>query len=189
MDGNGRWAERQGLARTDGHSQGEERLAEIVRAADALGIRLAHRLRVLHRELAPPPARGRLHPRVAQEDLRSPRGDARQQREDPLDRTRHPRRLAHPRHRAPRDREVDPPHRAEHRTQLHRRVRLRRSAGAGRGRARHRGRAARPDRRAHRRPPPLRARASARRPHDPHLGRRRASPTSSCGRASARSST
>jgi undecaprenyl diphosphate synthase len=39
MDGNGRWAERQGLARTDGHSQGEERLAEIVRAADARGIR------------------------------------------------------------------------------------------------------------------------------------------------------
>jgi undecaprenyl diphosphate synthase len=38
MDGNGRWAERQGLARTDGHSQGEERLAEIVRAADARGI-------------------------------------------------------------------------------------------------------------------------------------------------------
>jgi undecaprenyl diphosphate synthase len=38
MDGNGRWAERQGLARTAGHSQGEERLAEIVRAADALGI-------------------------------------------------------------------------------------------------------------------------------------------------------
>lgn len=39
MDGNGRWAERQGLARTAGHSQGEERLAEIVRAADATGIR------------------------------------------------------------------------------------------------------------------------------------------------------
>ena len=38
MDGNGRWAERQGLARTDGHSRGEERLAEIVRAADALGV-------------------------------------------------------------------------------------------------------------------------------------------------------
>jgi undecaprenyl diphosphate synthase len=38
MDGNGRWAERQGLARTVGHSQGEERLAEIVRAADAIGI-------------------------------------------------------------------------------------------------------------------------------------------------------
>jgi len=39
MDGNGRWAERQGLARTEGHSQGEERLAEIVRATDARGIR------------------------------------------------------------------------------------------------------------------------------------------------------
>ena len=39
MDGNGRWAERQGMARTEGHSQGEERLAEIVRTADALGIR------------------------------------------------------------------------------------------------------------------------------------------------------
>jgi undecaprenyl diphosphate synthase len=39
MDGNGRWAERQGLARTDGHRQGEERLAEIVRAADGIGIR------------------------------------------------------------------------------------------------------------------------------------------------------
>jgi undecaprenyl diphosphate synthase len=38
MDGNGRWAERQGHARTVGHSEGEERLAEIVRAADRLGI-------------------------------------------------------------------------------------------------------------------------------------------------------
>jgi undecaprenyl diphosphate synthase len=38
MDGNGRWAERQGLARTEGHSRGEERLAEIVRAADERGI-------------------------------------------------------------------------------------------------------------------------------------------------------
>jgi len=39
MDGNGRWAERQGLPRTEGHSEGEERLAEIVRAADARGVR------------------------------------------------------------------------------------------------------------------------------------------------------
>jgi len=38
MDGNGRWAESRGLARTEGHRQGEERLAEIVRAADALDI-------------------------------------------------------------------------------------------------------------------------------------------------------
>ena len=138
MDGNGRWAERQGLARTVGHSQGEERLAEIVRAADATRHRVAHRLRVLHRELAPPPARGRLHPRTAQEDLRPARRDARQQREDPLDRARQPRRLADPGHRAARDREVDPPHRRQHRPQLHRRVRLRRSTGAGRSRAGHR---------------------------------------------------
>ncbi len=33
MDGNGRWAETRGLARTAGHSAGEENLAEIVRAA------------------------------------------------------------------------------------------------------------------------------------------------------------
>src|ERR1044072_7415154 len=109
MGGNGRWAERQGLARTEGHSQGEERLAEIVRAADALGIpwltaygfstekwrrpRLhgGFLLRLPHRELAPPAPRGRLHPRSAQEDLRSPPRDARQQREDPLDRSRHAR--------------------------------------------------------------------------------------------------
>ena len=33
MDGNGRWASRRGLPRTDGHTAGEEALAEIVRAA------------------------------------------------------------------------------------------------------------------------------------------------------------
>ena len=33
MDGNGRWARRRGLPRTDGHTAGEEALAEIVRAA------------------------------------------------------------------------------------------------------------------------------------------------------------
>ena len=38
MDGNGRWAEARGLPRTEGHRSGEERLADIVRAADALGI-------------------------------------------------------------------------------------------------------------------------------------------------------
>ena len=39
MDGNGRWAESKGLARTEGHRQGEATLAEVVRAADDLGIR------------------------------------------------------------------------------------------------------------------------------------------------------
>jgi undecaprenyl diphosphate synthase len=38
MDGNGRWAEGRGLPRTEGHRHGEERLAEVVRAADDLGI-------------------------------------------------------------------------------------------------------------------------------------------------------
>ncbi len=39
MDGNGRWAESKGLPRTEGHRQGEVTLAEVVRAADDLGIR------------------------------------------------------------------------------------------------------------------------------------------------------
>jgi undecaprenyl diphosphate synthase len=38
MDGNGRWAAGKGLPRTEGHRQGEERLADIVRTADDLGI-------------------------------------------------------------------------------------------------------------------------------------------------------
>jgi undecaprenyl diphosphate synthase len=38
MDGNGRWANRRGLPRTDGHTAGEENLAEIVRAASARGL-------------------------------------------------------------------------------------------------------------------------------------------------------
>jgi len=38
MDGNGRWAEARGLPRTEGHRNGEERLADIVRNADDLGI-------------------------------------------------------------------------------------------------------------------------------------------------------
>jgi undecaprenyl diphosphate synthase len=33
MDGNGRWAARRGLPRTDGHTEGEENLARVVRAA------------------------------------------------------------------------------------------------------------------------------------------------------------
>lgn len=38
MDGNGRWAQRRGLARTAGHKQGVETVREIVKAADKLGI-------------------------------------------------------------------------------------------------------------------------------------------------------
>lgn len=39
MDGNGRWAEARGLPRTEGHRHGEERLADVVRAADDVGIK------------------------------------------------------------------------------------------------------------------------------------------------------
>ena len=38
MDGNGRWAERQGLPRTAGHRAGAEALRHVVEAAPALGI-------------------------------------------------------------------------------------------------------------------------------------------------------
>ena len=38
MDGNGRWARRQGLPRTAGHTAGEENLAEITRVAHRLGV-------------------------------------------------------------------------------------------------------------------------------------------------------
>ena len=33
MDGNGRWAGQRGLPRTDGHTEGEENLARLVRLA------------------------------------------------------------------------------------------------------------------------------------------------------------
>ncbi|MDP2043956.1 MAG: polyprenyl diphosphate synthase, partial [Candidatus Omnitrophota bacterium] len=38
MDGNGRWASEQGLARTAGHRQGIQRVKEIIRGAAELGI-------------------------------------------------------------------------------------------------------------------------------------------------------
>lgn len=38
MDGNGRWAQRRGLPRTDGHAAGEEALMDTIWGADDLGI-------------------------------------------------------------------------------------------------------------------------------------------------------
>ena len=38
MDGNGRWAQRRGLPRTEGHTAGEENLAAVVRASVARGV-------------------------------------------------------------------------------------------------------------------------------------------------------
>ena len=60
MDGNGRWATRRGLKRTEGHAAGEEALFDTVEGALELGVALAHRLRLLHRELAPAGRRGAL---------------------------------------------------------------------------------------------------------------------------------
>jgi undecaprenyl diphosphate synthase len=39
MDGNGRWAQRRGLPRTDGHAAGEEALFDAVEGAEQLGVR------------------------------------------------------------------------------------------------------------------------------------------------------
>src|SRR6478735_11777916 len=39
MDGNGRWAQRRGLKRTDGHAAGEEALMDAIEGALALGVR------------------------------------------------------------------------------------------------------------------------------------------------------
>ncbi len=39
MDGNGRWAEKQGLPRSFGHKRGAERVDEIIRKASQLGVR------------------------------------------------------------------------------------------------------------------------------------------------------
>lgn len=39
MDGNGRWAERRGLARTEGHGAGEEALVDTVYGALSIGVR------------------------------------------------------------------------------------------------------------------------------------------------------
>ena len=40
MDGNGRWAQEQGLARTAGHREGIRRVREIVKASSELGVRI-----------------------------------------------------------------------------------------------------------------------------------------------------
>jgi undecaprenyl diphosphate synthase len=40
MDGNGRWAQAQGLARVDGHREGAQSVREVVRAARAIGVQV-----------------------------------------------------------------------------------------------------------------------------------------------------
>lgn len=41
MDGNGRWAQKRGLKRTDGHKKGSEALKQLVKDIDELGIKYA----------------------------------------------------------------------------------------------------------------------------------------------------
>ena len=38
MDGNGRWAEKRGLKRTDGHTAGEKALFDVVEGAIEIGV-------------------------------------------------------------------------------------------------------------------------------------------------------
>ena len=39
MDGNGRWAEKRGLKRTDGHTAGEKALFDVVEGAIQIGVK------------------------------------------------------------------------------------------------------------------------------------------------------
>ena len=189
MDGNGRWAERQGLARTDGHSRGEERLAEIVRASDALGIGWLTaygfstenwrrpRLEVdfilgLHKKIFG--RRQEMHANNVK--IRWIGRDTRAGSRIPAIVRRG-------------DREVDPAHRAQHRAELHRRVRLRRAPGAGGGGTRDRDRAAGADRPVHRRTATCTSRRSPRSTSWCARRARAASPTSCSGREWARTST
>ena len=58
MDGNGRWAAARGLPRVAGHRAGAQAVRRTIEAAIRSGVRLAHALRLLQRELAPPAERG-----------------------------------------------------------------------------------------------------------------------------------
>ena len=58
MDGNGRWAQKRGLKRTEGHAAGEEALFDTVEGGLELGLPVDDRVRVLDRELAATARRG-----------------------------------------------------------------------------------------------------------------------------------
>jgi len=48
MDGNGRWANARGLARTKGHEAGEASLLDVVAGAIEIGVKHVSGLRLLH---------------------------------------------------------------------------------------------------------------------------------------------
>ena len=58
MDGNGRWAERQGMPRLAGHRAGAENLRSIIGAAARVGRPVRHAVRVLDGELGQAERRG-----------------------------------------------------------------------------------------------------------------------------------
>ena len=51
MDGNGRWAKKRGLPRIAGHREGMSAMKEIVTAADDIGVKVSHFIRLFHRKL------------------------------------------------------------------------------------------------------------------------------------------
>ena len=110
MDGNGRWAARRGLPRTEGHAAGEAALLDAVEGALELGHPLDHHVRLLHRELAAAGRRGPLPDGVQREPAHAPaRRAAREGGPDPV---RRPARLAGAQAGAPPDGRV---HRADRR--------------------------------------------------------------------------
>ena len=80
MDGNGRWANARGLARTEGHRAGEYALMDTIAGAIDAGVRYLKRLRpcstenwkrspaevFLHHELTPPTCSARRTDQLAQ---------------------------------------------------------------------------------------------------------------------------
>ena len=86
MDGNGRWAGRRGLPRTDGPHRGRGEPGPPRAPRRAPQHRLAHRVRLLDRELDPPARRGPPHPGPAREAVRPGRRAQRAERAHPVDR-------------------------------------------------------------------------------------------------------
>ena len=185
MDGNGRWATQRGLPRTEGHGAGEEALWDTVKGAVEVGVAVADRVRVLHRELVAPAGGGpvphELQPRTPAASARRAQHD---ERPDPLHRAQ---RLARAAKRLEGDRDLRGAHQRQHRHDADDRVQLRRSQGSRRRRqtARPRGAGghaeALEDRRRGDRVSAVRARHARSGPLDPHERRDAHRPTSCCG--------
>ena len=154
MDGNGRWAGRRGLPRTEGHTEGEENLARLVRIAVTRDIGWLTVFGFSTENWIRPRAEVRhilgLHAKLfgRVQELNE------LERADPVDRApvRHTRR-PHAEVRPAGDPQGDQRHGRQHRDAAHRGLRLRRPPGADRRRAADDGRGSRGDDRGHRRAP------------------------------------